>query len=546
MLLTYRKIKRYQKIISTFLKYGFGDLISKIKGDLIIRIGKNSLVRVKAAPKQVNIYGSFRRALEELGPTFIKFGQFLSTKEELLPQKLTEELANLQDRVKPVPFEKIKKEIDFTVFSEFSDVPISAASISQVYKAVLQNGETVAVKVKRPGIDRIIDIDFEILSDLAALSKKYKLLPAFLDPVGFVEEFRKAVTQELDFQNEVGNIVKFHNFFKNEPRVIIPYVYTQYSNKNIIVMRYIDGKSIKESAKSKDFNREAVANILLEATFRQIFEFSFFHADPHPSNIFIVDKDKIAFLDFGLIGYIGSELMKNISDGAIALKRSNIKQFIRILMRMDIIPENVDMQNFRRDIEYLFEKYRDMALPQINIRAIILEAHELVKKYELTLPRYFALLLRAAGLVESIAREIFPDVSFDKVMNEYGKKLLFQKFSARAKINELTDFLIDMGSVVKELPENIDFILRKIRRGELKLKFDLTEIKDFIDALEDVANRLILGVVLASMILASALLIKISAGPQVYGISVISLGAFILSFLLAIMLVISIIKSRFK
>lgn len=541
MRISYKKINRYRQITGILLKYGFSEIFVVLHADIRKKIGKVSSKKVEG-----DKYRNIRLAFEELGPTFIKFGQFLSTKEHLLSPKLVRELSLLRDNVTPIAFNKLKENIDFSGVSSVSEIPIASASISQVYKAELKTGENVVLKVKRPGTEEVIKIDFEILSDISALLQQYKILPDYLNIDNVINEFHNAIFQELDFFNEARNIQIFYNFFKDSSDVIIPRCFMELSTNDMLVLEYINGKSIDESIDDKEVNREKIANIILDAGFKQIFRLSYFHADPHPANVFIVGKDKIALLDFGLIGYIDSDLRYNLREIILNIYREDYRQLLKIMLKMDMIGEDVNLSMLKHDLEFIIQKYENIEISRLNFKSVFADIYSIIKKHRLVLPRSLSLMMRALGLAESIAVRVFPDVNVNEIFKKYGALLIIDKFSFRKKYKNLLRFLYNISELLKELPENIDLILWKIRKGKLHIKFDLTEMKDLMTTFESITNRFIIGMLLASMLLASALLSRVSAGPKILGLPFLSVFSFGLTFILAIILLILIIKSHFK
>ena len=542
-------VKRLSEIIKILLKYGFTEFVFRIKKHfpfpIVVKKRSSSLINNSFAVR-------LRLALEELGPTFIKFGQILSMRPDILPKNIILELQKLQDQVPPLSFVELKTFVEnqfhknFTdIFSYFNEIPEAAASIAQVHYARLLNGNEVAVKIKRPSINYKITADLEILFYLAKISENIFPDIKLINPTSLVKEFAFTIQAELDFYKEGRNIECFQRYFANDKSLYFPRVYWEYSSDAILTMEYIDGIKVSETEKLKDagFDLKLIAQRGVDFFFRQFFEYGFFHADPHPANIFILPGNIIAPLDFGMIGFINDYMKEKLSQALKAFIQRDARLLISILDELDIITAETAEQELTREIEKLINYYYHISLAQLNLGHLIMELIEIMRNYHLRLPTELVLLGKAISIVESIGKSLDPTIDIASLASPYVEKLMLHELNPTKLIKTGTDLLADGLTLFKELPRDLNLILRKIKRDRLKIQFEHQNLEHFIKDIDRSSNRLTLSIMIASFIIGSSLISFVERGPFILGLPLLSFLGFGLSTIGAILLVISIFRS---
>lgn len=554
---TYKSAKRLQQIINTFLKYGFGQIVDQIHLGRYIPFKK----RLKAfgvwpALKGPTVPERLRMAFEELGPTFIKLAQILSARPDLITVPFANEFKKLQDEVPPFPSDQAKKIIEEelknsinNIFSYFSDEPLAAASIAQVHKATLLDGSNVVVKVQRPEIRDQIETDINILVTVARLLDKYVPESRFFNPIGIVDEFSKTVHKEIDFIEEARNCNRFRKNFENYPDIYIPKVYSQYTTEKVLVMEMVEGVRIDDLAVI-DFmglDRKRLAKIGVNAYFKQILEDGFFHADPHPGNIFVMGTEKIAFVDFGIVGRVSEELKEAMADTFLALIHKDFDRLIDQYIELGIVPEHIDIDAFRKDfkadlIDFLEPLY-GATLKEINFAQYLDTVTHLAIKHNLRIPSDLLLINKALLILESIGRGLDPDFDFISEAEPYASRIIKKRLSPGRLYEKARKNFIEISDLTFLLPRQLKQIIKKALRDEIQIKMYHVNLPEFIRDMDKSSNRIAFAMIVSAMILSSAIMHAMGVRPTIFGISILGLSAFILAFLLGIWLIISIIRS---
>ena len=421
----YRDIGRYRQILKVLAKYGFGDLISSVK-------------RRWRAPKGIKELGRAERArlaLQELGPTFIKLGQMLSMRPDLITPEFGEEFKKRQDEVPPCDFEEIKGVLEEELkapleskFSRFDPLPIAAASLAQVHKAEI-NGEPVAVKVQRPGIRRVIETDIDILLQIAGIVKRRLGDEAPFDPVGIVNEFAKSIYRELDFTREANNMLRFARNFQNDPTVYVPKVYWELTTRRVLTMEFVDGIKISdvERFESLGLDRRTVALNGAKAVLKEIFEHGFFHADPHPGNIFVIKGNVIVPVDFGMVGRLTSKEMESLGRLLTGMVYKDAGLIVRTLYQLGMLEETRDTDELERDISDFLDRYYKRPLYQLDMRAIMDELMWIVRSHRVKVPSSYTLMLRALVTMEGVGRLLDPQFDMFALAKPYVLRMTARK-----------------------------------------------------------------------------------------------------------------------
>ncbi|MHC1604683.1 MAG: ABC1 kinase family protein [Candidatus Methanofastidiosia archaeon] len=543
-------INRYRQIVSVLAKYGFGHLVDQMGlGNLLPRARKKEL-KTKLSKRSLAV--TYRLILEELGPTFIKFGQILSTRPDMISSEYVVEFSKLQDSVKPIGFEKIKsqieKELDApldTIFTEIDKTPIASASIAQVHKATLLSGEVVAVKVQKPDVERTIAIDVEIMKNLSKRVGGMMAQRSPYDIEDIVEEFSKAIKKELDYTLEAANAEKFYREFEDDPTVKIPKIFEEYTTKRIMFMEYIDGIKVSEIEKlgfSLD-KRKRIAEIGAKALLKMIFTHGFFHADPHPANIFVIDEETISFLDFGIVGKISKTMKKRLTDLLISIIRKDSNKITEFLMFI-ADDSDINKDELAWEIEDLIDIYYGKLLEKINMGEFMEDLVDIAKRYKIKIPKNFVLFGKALLMIEGVGRQLYPSFNSVEYTQPYVKILIKERMGPENRIKEWYESLSQTKDIVLNLPLKLDKIISKFGKGSFKVSFDKNNVEDLTDSFERSVNRLAFSIVITGMVLASSILVMADIGPMYYDFPIMGWFGFILSFALGIYLIRAILKSH--
>ncbi len=521
----YKKIKRLNQILPVFFKYGFGWILKELKLDYYLYLGKN-FFRLKKAKEFETLTNEkrFVLALQELGPTFIKLGQILSTREDVFPENWIKELETLQDHVAPLDYSKIEKVIEPIKkdFEYINPIPLASASIAQVHKAKLKNGKEVVIKVKRPGIENIIFTDILLLYELAQLIENHIPELRMFKPVKLVEEFSDTIRKELDFFREKQNIKNFRAFFENDDFLYIPEVYDKYCSENYITMEYIDGIKINNFSKLKqegiDFIK--ISEKWSEKVIEQVLVYGYFHADPHPGNIFVLKDNRLAYLDFGMIGRLTDEMKLNIANLIIGIAGKDIDLIVKTLKNMtpDFYVE--DINSFKRDLLDFIDMYYNVPLKDFNVGKIFKELFRILRKYEISIITDYVLLDKTILTLESIGKKLNPDFNLVEKAYSHVKRILKEQKSIKKIVKrDIKKRIKNFYELSEEIPGYIHDSFKTLLSKNLVINFKHQGLEDFIKEMDRSVNRLIFGLIISATLISSSFLIKISTFFGIIGFS---------------------------
>lgn len=422
-------MQRYRQVLNILGRHGFGFVFDRLP----VRNRKSKETR-----KDTYLTGPerLRSVLEQLGPTYVKLGQLLSTRPDLIPAEYIRELEKLQDSVPPFPFKQVQQVLDEEglrtedVFASFSEEPLASASIGQVHEAILKTGEKVVVKVQRPGIGKIIENDLEILYELVGMLEKHTKWGRLYQLTDILDEFANALRKEIDFAQEGRNADKFRENFRQNANVLIPKVYWEYTSRRVLVLEYIGGVKVSEFEQliRAGFDLKRVANHIVEALFQQIYEHGFFHADPHPGNIAIAPGEKVIFYDFGQVGTVDEVLIERCMDLVMAMVRYDVNGVTRALLQVGIATRHVNREELRRDVSRLQQKYYGMPFSQIHVGEALGELVQLSFKYQVRVPPELSLMVKMMMTIEGLLSRLDPGLSVVEIAEPYGKAILKKGF----------------------------------------------------------------------------------------------------------------------
>ncbi|WP_461834079.1 ABC1 kinase family protein [Desulfothermus sp.] len=541
------KINRYKKIALTLAKYGFEDIVARLQSVYPFKISPKKATNI---PKDT--YKRIRLVLEELGPTFVKFGQMLSLRTDLIPVQLTQELSQLQDMVEGEEYEVIVKQLEKSlqkkvdeVFSYVNPTPLAAGSIAQVHEAVLKKENIkVAIKIQRPNIEHIIKTDLKILEDIAnVIHGKIEFLKVYSLPE-IVQEIKKMILNELDFKREVRNIKIATYNFKDDKRFYLPKVFDEYSTKDIIVMEKLEGLSLKNSIPKMDYDtRKKIAHHLLDIFIKQIFEHGFFHADPHPGNIFILQDNRISLLDWGMTGRISNLIKFKLIDLVEGVVKKDIDQVMDVILFLTYQPPSYDLISLSLEVHDIIDEYYSVPLKDIDMGKMLLEVTNILHKYKMRIRPEIAVLDRAFITSEGSGRLLYPEVDVISELKPYVKKLVLTKMAPSNVYSEFRKGLSSL-SLLKNYPKKIDRLLDKLDQNKLSIGFEHKKLDNLIKTMDRITNRLTLGLITASMIIGSSMIITTKIPPLIFGYPALGLIGYVFSALLGGGIILDILKKK--
>ncbi len=510
------RIRRYAQIADVLGQYGFSIGLEK----LFPGRARFRLPTAGKAPESSTIYERMRLTLEDLGPTFVKFGQIMSTRTELLPPELIEQLKKLQDHAKPIPFSEVRAVLEqncpdvFDVFSEIDETPVASASIGQVHRAVLKDGTKVAIKIQRPGIGEIIETDIAILKSMAERVETVFPETRIYNPSGMVEDFAHQIVKELDYTREARNVERMARNFRDVPGIRFPKIYWEFVTPQLMVMEFIEGVRID--------NPEAITEMGLDpheigvrgfhAYLKMIFEDGFFHGDPHPGNLFVTADGNIVFLDFGIVGILRPEKRQNFINLLFALVSDDIEMMLRSLEGFGIVIAEEDRESLRDDLYIMMHDFGGGdEVSQLNFKLVVTELTEAMRRYRLKVPLNLMLLLKVFMMVLDIGVRLDPTFNLGKEVTPYLTKLADTNTFSAGYVKRASMSLLDGVDALLDMPRNLNLMLRRLSTGTFKLEIVDTDIQKLQMALDKASDKLMIGMVVASLVVGSSLVLQSSS-----------------------------------
>ncbi|MCY0970212.1 ABC1 kinase family protein [Chryseobacterium wangxinyae] len=540
-----RKLKRSARLISVLSKYGFKDMIARMG-----KKAEENTVQSDEIVSKGTVYERIRLVLEELGPTFVKLGQTFSNREDLLPPELIQELQKLQDRVEVVDMnveEILENEFNIVVKEHFSEIilkPLATASIAQVYKATLITGEEVILKIKKPDVLSVIEDDLLIIKDLVKLISTYSEIGSKLNLKQAIATFEKSLLEEVSLVNERNNINQFALNFKNNKETYVPVVYDEFSNNNVLCMEFIDGIKVTDKAELLNNNIDpvTVSETGLRLFVSQILDYGFFHADPHAGNILVKKDGKVVFIDFGAVGKIQPNDKEILESLIVAFVAKNSGKIVRYLKKMAVSYEIPDERRFENDVEEVLNFVHSTSLKNIDPHVIINKMKDVLKDNQLYMPAYFYLLFKGIGLIEGVGRTINPDLDVVKSLHPYTKKILSRKISPKKLLKTGMEKMMNFTDNVDEIPKELRSVLQKLDDNKFTISSEIKNIEKTNNLIKSSIINLILAMVLAANIIATAIVFVSESGPRIGEMSLIAVLGFAFSVILVIILLLRILR----
>jgi ubiquinone biosynthesis protein len=505
-----RHLRRYRQIVEVLVRHGFSDALSQL--GLGRRLGLPlRLLRRDRAAAEITRAQRIRMAVEELGPTFIKFGQIISTRPDLLPPDFITELSRLQDSVPPEPWEPIKACIEEElgqpieqIFATFDPQPIAAASLGQVHAATLSDGQEVIVKVQRPDIERIIDVDLDILYDLARLAQNRTPLGQTYNLVEIAEDFAFTLRGELDYRREGHNADRFRENFSDEPYLYIPKVHWDYTTRRVLVLERIYGIKIDdvEALDAAGYDRYRVAMHSARMITKEILEDGFFHADPHPGNFVVMPGEIIGLMDFGMVGHLAPADRADLAHLYIVAMQQDVPGAADQLMRMGVADHQVDRVAFERDLRRMMHKYYGLALGEFQISEILEEFMTVAFRHRLRFPSNLWLVGKTMGMIEGLGMVLAPDFDLFAAAQAYVRRYRLRMWLPSEWGPSMVRSASDMADLMLRLPKQTTRLLEQVERGNLEAQVRMPDFIQATDRLDRIANRLALSMLTAAFTIA--------------------------------------------
>ncbi|RKI13301.1 AarF/ABC1/UbiB kinase family protein [Corallococcus sp. AB030] len=513
-------LNRIRQIALIAARHGFGEVTERA-GVWRMLGGRKEKVEVSEEARRESTARRFRLFLSELGPTFIKLGQVLSTRADLLPAEFVEELATLQDNVEAIPLEQVHAQIRDALgkdvqelFAQVDPEPLAAASIAQVHRAVTLEGEEVVIKVQRPGIAQRIDADLGVLRSLARLLEAVVEETGIYSPSGIVDEFDRAIHEELDFINEATNIRAFLENHKDRPYLKIPRVHAALSSRTVLTMEFIRGEKINPAA-LPEADRKQIAQHILEASFRQLFDDGLFHGDPHPGNVLLMEGNRLALLDFGVVGRLTRPMQETLVMLCLAVALKDSDSVARILYRVGVPDARANLMGFRNDIEAILGQHLPTTLGQVDARTLLRDLLDLAVKYRIRIPKEYALLSRASISTEGMLRGLYPELNILEVALPYAKELMAGRYDPSQLQGGLMRTLLRFQSMAQDLPTQLSQILLDLETGRFSVTVRAEQFDKLNENLRSVAVIAFLGLCACGFIVGA--FIAFAPRPPMYG-----------------------------
>ena len=533
------ELKRTKEIIFVLAKYGFGDIVESL-GFVVPYKKKPNLKRSER----------IRKAIEELGPTFIKLAQLLSLRPDLVPLELAKEFEKLQDNVTPLPFDVMKQVLEeefersYTEIFEEEFELLASASIGQVYKAKLRSGDEVAVKILKPDIEEKIYADIAILMRLAKLLRE-RFLVYGVDLVKIVEEFAKSIKKELDFNIEALNLKRFSANFRNNPNIKVPKLYEKYSTKRVLTMEFIRGVKISEieELKKRGYDLKEITKKGFDLICEQIFIHRFFHADPHPGNLMVSDG-KIVFLDFGIMGRLSEEDAKNFVELIYYVIKNQEEKAALYVLKLSKVEGEIDISAFKKEMADIISTYFYSSLKNVELRALIDDMLKVMSRYRIYFKEDNYLLAKALVTMEGIGKRLYPEFNAAEEIKPFILKLYRQTlspFNLLKRSHELNKAIIEF---ISNAPNDINEIINKIKTGNLKIEFEHVGLESFEESVEKSFNRLSTAIVIAAILIGSSMLLSSNIPPTIHGISLFGIIGYIFASIIGIILIFTILRKK--
>ena len=547
-----RDLPRLHEIASVMIRYGWGDLVRVLGiSGVLERAGRVLHWHSTNEIGQLDAPVRIRRALEELGPTFVKLGQLLATRVDMFPPHWIAEFEKLHSQVPAVPYDILHPELvaaikgePAEVFAAFDPVPLAAASIAQVHRATLRDGTPVVVKMRRPGIEGVIRADLRILEHAAKLLESEVPDSRRYDPAHIVSQFRRSLMRELDLAKEARNIDQFARHFADDPLVKIPKVYWEFTNDRVNVQEEIVGKAGVSPAmlRASGLDPQLLATRGADTVLRMVLEHGYFHADPHPGNVLFLPGNRIGMIDFGMVGMLTHFRRNQLVDLLHALTRKDEQALLQVLL--DWSGESVlDEDRLAYDVTELLQSYDDLKLKDVKIGALLNDITALMRDNNLALPADLTLLFKTLITLEGLGQQLDPEFHMIDHVTPFVERIIQQRYTPQALLARGRKSVRETLEVLADVPRDMRHLLRDMRRGRVKVDLDLKRLDHFGHQLDRASNRVTMGILTASLVVGSSIIMTVEGGPQLFGLPLFGLLGFLIAFFNSLGILFSIWRS---
>ena len=547
-----RDFGRLREIARIFIRYGWGDAIKRLGlADVLGRAG--NMLHPKAALEVMHLDPEVRvrLAIQELGPTFVKLGQVLATRADIFPPQWIAEFAKLQDQVPPVPFDELLPELEkalgrspFEVFRELNKEAIAGASIAQVHNAKLEDGTPVVLKIRRPNIRGRIEADLRLLSHLGRLIESEMPEARRFQPGKIIGQFAKSLRKELDLAAEGRNTERFARNFEDNPDIVFAKVHWEHTSESLLVMECIDGIPGNEVARAHEagLDLKKLSAIGADAVLKMVLIDGFFHADPHPGNVFFLPGNRLAIIDCGMVGRITAERRDQIADLLASLVSRDFETILNILIAWagDV---QIDETKLATDVDEFFSSYENASLRQVSFAKMLSDLTTVMRENHLSVPSDLAMLFKALITLEGLGRQLDPDFQIVRHLTPFVKQVIYERYKPGTLLKRGQRGLMDAMGLLTTVPRDFAKLLREVRRGRVKLEFDLKRLDHFGHQIDHSTNRLTLGLLTSSLIIGSSIVMTVHGGPTLLGLPAFGLLGFFVASVFGFWLMISIWRS---
>ena len=514
---TYRHLNRYRQILTILFKYGFGDLLERLKLDQYIEVGIQAILRKRTEPvEKLTRPQRLRMAFEELGPTYIKLGQVLSTRPDLMPVDFANELAKLQDEVPPFAFSEVKEAVESEfgtpleeLFDELKEQPLASASIGQVHKARLKDGEAVAVKIQRPGIQKVIEVDLEIMLHLATLAERHIKEFEIHRPVKIVEEFARTLEKEIDYNIEASHTERIARQFLDHPYIWIPVVFRDFTTSRVLTTELIDGIKISkiEKLEAAGLDKKVIADRIVGLVLKQAFDHGFFHADPHPGNIFVLADNIICMVDFGMMGTVDRRTREEFVDLIDSVVHQHELKTTQVLLNLTDWDEQPDTRALEREVTDFMGRHLYKPLKDMEIGKLLQDLIELTLRFRLRIPPDIFLMIKALSAVENIGRTLDPEFDLIAHATPFIKRVKLERFAPQRISSDVFDMMSRLLQFLQQFPKDLMDLTGMIRQQRLRLQIEHKGLETMLATQDQTSNRMSFAIIIAALIIGSALIV---------------------------------------
>jgi ubiquinone biosynthesis protein len=547
-----RSIRRYLNIVRVLSTYGFDQALEMLGLADVVARSRKLFNRKKPDIARLTAAERMRLALEELGPTFIKLGQLLSTRPDIIPHAFVQEFEKLQDNVPSFSFTEVLSQIAAELgapveqfFAEIDPVPLAAASIAQVHRARLKTGEDVVIKLRRPGIVAVVESDISALVALAGLAERHIPGSELYDPVAVVREFARTIRREMDFSREAHTIEKFRDNFTNTPWMHFPHVYWEQSSRAVLTMEYIAGVKISDREKlvEQGLDGKLIARRGADCFLEMVLTHGFFHGDLHPGNVLILPDNVICLLDYGIVGRLDEGLKTFLIDILTAIVKRDMDEVVSLLLFAGDISDTLDSRSLKRDLGYFMDGYYEMPLKELEVGRMLMEFIEIITTYSIRIQPDLMLLAKSLVLIEGTGRALDPSFDMADRLRPFIVKAIRQKLSPRRVTREINQILVSYLNLARNIPRDLKEIINRVNRNKFKIDLEHRGLDKFTADFDRSINRLSTSMFLAAMIIGSSIIMQTDKGPKIMDFPMLAFMGYTIAGLVGLWLVYAIIRS---